>query len=83
MQESFKTADYSLATWLCYRKITLLGTVELPNDTRKRFVFLKTPDIEEYIEEWNASDDDEVLTCKRFFRAHTTVKHALKDSYSV
>lgn len=76
----YKTTDSALAAWLVFRHVTILGSAELPNDTRKRLIFLRPDNIEELIEEWSASEDEEVLVAKRFFRSMNTVKHKLKDS---
>lgn len=80
--EYFKTSDYGLATWLVYRRTTLTGAVEYSGDTRKRFIFVRNDNTNQDIEDWNASDDDEVIMCKKFFKAHNTVKHALRESIS-
>lgn len=80
---SFKTTDYGLASWLCYRGATLLGAVELNNDPRKKLIFYHTPEVDGYAKEWLESDDQEVLVAKRFFHKINVVKHALKDSEKI
>lgn len=80
---NYSTQDYSLANWLVFNGVELLGTVEYPGDTRKSFVFVSQPKLADYIEDWTEGHSETRDICKRFFQAHTIIKKALKESLSV
>lgn len=82
-QEEFKTEDYGLASWLVFCRVTLLGAVQIKNNPRKKFYFLYVDSIPKHVEEWNSGVSDEIITCRKFFKALNTVKHALRESIDV
>lgn len=78
------TSDYGLANWLDFNGLLFLGTYELPNEPRKSFVFQTDPnEAMALIEEWVAADSMEADICRRFFKSHSAIKRALKESYRV
>lgn len=88
----YSTDDYSLANWLVFNGVEFLGAVEYPQahnhreedcrhpSHRKRFAFLGDEKLEYFINEWSFPSKDETKICKAFFRAHSIIKKALKDS---
>ena len=86
-QENYTTKDYGLANWLVFNRITLIGTVEYPGDTRKAFVFLNSDRIPELVKEWgdpsSVPSHEPARTCKKFFSAHSIIKKSLKESLSI
>jgi hypothetical protein len=81
MPNEFKTEDYALATWLVFNRVTLVGCVNYPNDTKSKFIFLVPEPIDNLINEWSHPRSADARLFKRFFTAHTIVKNALKESY--
>ena len=85
--ENYTTQDYGLANWLVYNKITLIGAVAYPNETRKSFVFIWSDSIPQLEEEWgppfSVPNTELARTCKKFFAAHSIIKKALKESMDV
>lgn len=78
-KDTFKTIDYALAAWLCYRSQTLLGAVKLGDNPHLRFVFMNSEGLQEAMDEWNEASSEEVRICKKFFRKINVVKHSLKE----
>lgn len=85
--DNFTTQDYGLANWLVFNRVTLLGAVEYPGDSRKNFIFLPSDRIAELIQAWgeplSLPTSEPARTCKRFFNAHSVIKRALKESLNV
>lgn len=79
----YTTSDYGLANWLSFNGVELLGTVELPNETRKSFVFLNEDRLPDLITDWNNPVSEQAVICRRFFKAHTYIKRNLKESLNV
>lgn len=79
----YPTSDYGLANWLVFNGVELLGTVELPNETRKSFVFLSDDRVEDLINDWNRPVSEQADICRRFFKAHTYIKRNLRESLRV
>lgn len=80
------TTDYGLANWLAYNDVVFLGTYEVPGEPRKSFVFQVEDEPIEYqglIEEWAMPTQPEALVCRKFFRSHSTIKRALKESENI
>lgn len=82
-QNEYTTSDYGLANWLSFNGVELLGAVELPNETRKSFVFLNEDRLEDLIADWNTPVSQEAVVCRRFFKAHTYIKRNLRESLRV
>lgn len=82
-QNEYSTSDYGLANWLAFNGVELLGTVELPKETRKSFVFLNEDRLVDLIADWNNPVSEQAEICKRFFKAHTYIKRNLKESLNV
>lgn len=79
----YTTQDYGLAAWLVFNRVELLGAIEFPGETRKSFVFVQTDYMPGLIEEWESPLTEEAQAAKRFFKAVTIVKSALRESMSV
>lgn len=83
MKDEYSTQDYSLANWLVFKGVVLLGAIEYPGEVRKSFVFTSRPDVEQLVEEWYSPTKTDTKTCKKFFAAHSIIKKSLKDSMDV
>lgn len=87
MENDYTTSDYGLANWLVFNGVELLGAIELPNDTRKNFVFLYEDRIPELVEAWGGPfsepDTEPARTCKHFFKSHMYIKKNLRESIRV
>lgn len=87
MQQNYATQDYGLANWLVFNRVVLLGCVKYPGESRLSFVFQSHPDLDFLIEDWGQPHDaggtDSAKTAKRFFKAHTIIKSALKEPLNV
>lgn len=79
----YTTQDYALANWLVFSGLEMIGSVQYPGNTRKSFVFIDSDNLQELVEEWLVPTQEDTKICKAFFKAHTVIKKALKESMDV
>lgn len=79
--ENYSTQDYGLANWLLFNGLEFLGCVQYPGDSRKSFVFINEDSVSELTDEWKHPQTETGRLGKGFFRAHTAIKRALKESF--
>lgn len=78
-KDSYKTPDYGLAAWLCYRRCTLLGAVKIGDNPKMQLLFIYADNLDDFVDEWNAGESDEAQVCQKFFARLNTVKHAIRN----
>jgi len=72
----FLTKDVYLASYLCFKGMTLVGAATYDGTTEKKFAFIDAPGREAYIEEW-VTGSEEAFICKTYASKMRTVKKVL------
>ncbi len=75
LQKPFLTQDLYMASFLCYKGLTLLGTTQEEDGPRK-FILVDRDDREELVEQW-VSGTGEGLICKLYAGKMRMVKKTL------